>query len=361
MTETLPAPIAGAAVGEAAVTAPPSPAEWTAMKQQAAVIYRSGMAPRSIKSAEQVLVIALKGRELGIPPMQALSHIHVVEGKPTLSAELMAALVLRAGHRLRVVETSSESCTVEGERADDPDHPQRVAWTMEDARRAGVSNKGPWRSYPAAMLRARAISALCRFAFADVLMGASYTPEELGAEVDEEGWVVEATAVPADGDLEGEDLGRVAEQVVEEVPDEEALEELLEDALTEVSELLNRFDEGDVDKEKAWAYAQKGLTEARKTVGRLKQLLEVPLEEPPAPHPDEVEGVERGGAVQQQADKADLPATRKQLNYLESLLADVVDGDDGVARFEQMMEKPMSELTRAEASEWLGRLSGRQP
>ena len=56
-------------------------------------------------------------------------------------------------------------------------------------------------------------------------------------------------------------------------------------------------------------------------------------------------------------DKNQLPATRKQLNYLEALIADVVE--DGLARFEDMVGKPVSELTRGEASEWIGRLSGR--
>ena len=55
--------------------------------------------------------------------------------------------------------------------------------------------------------------------------------------------------------------------------------------------------------------------------------------------------------------KEALPATRKQLNYLEALVADVVE--DGIGKFEEMVGKPISELTRGEASEWIGRLSGR--
>jgi hypothetical protein len=55
--------------------------------------------------------------------------------------------------------------------------------------------------------------------------------------------------------------------------------------------------------------------------------------------------------------KEALPATRKQLNYLEALIADVVE--DGVTKFEDMVGKPISELTRGEASEWIGRLSGK--
>ncbi len=55
--------------------------------------------------------------------------------------------------------------------------------------------------------------------------------------------------------------------------------------------------------------------------------------------------------------KNELPATRKQLNYLEALIADVVE--DGIAKFEDMVGKPISELSRGEASEWIGRLSGK--
>ncbi len=53
-----------------------------------------------------------------------------------------------------------------------------------------------------------------------------------------------------------------------------------------------------------------------------------------------------------------LPATRKQLNYLEALISDEWV-EDGVEKFEEMVGKPISGLTRGEASEWIGRLSGR--
>ncbi len=56
-------------------------------------------------------------------------------------------------------------------------------------------------------------------------------------------------------------------------------------------------------------------------------------------------------------DKNALPATRKQLNYLEALISDAVE--DGLPKFEEMVGKPVNELTRGEASSWIGRLSGR--
>lgn len=52
----------------------------------------------------------------------------------------------------------------------------------------------------------------------------------------------------------------------------------------------------------------------------------------------------------------DLPASRKQRNYLEAL---VEEGDEGRAGFEERIGRNIEELTRAEASEWIGRLSGR--
>ena len=61
--------------------------------------------------------------------------------------------------------------------------------------------------------------------------------------------------------------------------------------------------------------------------------------------------------AQNEEGRGELPATRKQLNYLEALISDVVE--DGIGRFEEMVGKPVGELTREEASEWIGRLSGR--
>jgi hypothetical protein len=61
--------------------------------------------------------------------------------------------------------------------------------------------------------------------------------------------------------------------------------------------------------------------------------------------------------AKREENRGELPATKKQLNYLEALISDVVE--EGVGRFEEMVGKPVNELTREEASEWISRLSGR--
>ena len=65
----------------------------------------------------------------------------------------------------------------------------------------------------------------------------------------------------------------------------------------------------------------------------------------------------RSPGAQREEGRGELPATKKQLNYLEALISDVVE--DGLGKFEEMVGKPVSELTREEASEWISRLSGR--
>jgi hypothetical protein len=142
--------------------------------------------PKALRGKpEAVLACILAGHEAGISPMQALAKIHVVEGRPAMAAELMRALVLRAGHELWIEESTSTRVIVAGQRAGS-ERVSRVAWTMDDAKRANLAGKNNWRSYPRAMLLARATAELCRALFPDVLAGISHTIEELadGDDVD---------------------------------------------------------------------------------------------------------------------------------------------------------------------------------
>jgi hypothetical protein len=73
--------------------------------------------------------------------------------------------------------------------------------------------------------------------------------------------------------------------------------------------------------------------------------------------PSQETSASRMPGAQPGENKGELPATRKQLNYLEALISDTVE--DGLPKFEEMVGKPISELSRGEASEWIGRLSGK--
>jgi len=187
-----------AAVG-APATSLPSPAEWTNIFDMAEKLVPTGFLPESIKTPAQAAAVMLKGRELGIPPMYALSNIAVIKGKPTCGAELMLALIYRdhGDNAIQFPETSSERCTIAYRRRG-WDKAQTYSFTMQDAQRASLTTN-TWRQYPAAMLRARCISAVARMAFADSI-GGMYTPEELGAVVTvvDEQVVVDSTAYVVD-------------------------------------------------------------------------------------------------------------------------------------------------------------------
>lgn len=118
-----------------------------------------------------VLVTILYGQELGLAPMQAIQSIYVVNGRPTLSGQLWAALARKAGHKVRVTDETADSCTVEVERSDDLGHPTRVTYTLTQAKIAGLAGKDVWKSHPAAMLYARAVSTACRRACPEVALG----------------------------------------------------------------------------------------------------------------------------------------------------------------------------------------------
>lgn len=128
---------------------------------------------------------------LGVGRIHVLTSIAVINGKPSPSADLMAAMVRTHGHKLRVYGDDTQA-TAELIRSDDPDFTFTAVWDIAKAQKAKLwGNKGPWSQYPAAMLRARAISEVVRMGAQDVMAGGIYTPEELGAVVNADGEVLE--------------------------------------------------------------------------------------------------------------------------------------------------------------------------
>lgn len=152
-------------------------------KNYAVALAQSGLLPDAYKRQPANVLLAMElGEALRIPPIQAINGVNVIKGKPSMSADLMAAVVRRAGHALRITETWDPlTVTAEVIRADDPEFTFRAVWDEKKARTAGLWGKGNWSTYASQMLRARAISEVCRQAASDALMGVIYTPEELGA------------------------------------------------------------------------------------------------------------------------------------------------------------------------------------
>lgn len=110
----------------------------------------------------------MRGLELGIDPLDALSSLYVIKGRVGFSAEFMRRRVLEAGHEIIFDEQTDERCKVRGRRKGSQEW-TTVVFTKQQAQTAGVQNM---LKFPADMLVARATSRLCRRVFPDVLSGA---------------------------------------------------------------------------------------------------------------------------------------------------------------------------------------------
>lgn len=151
--------------------------------QYAKTVCQGSLVPSAYSGQPANVLIAMDfGRSMGLSPAESLYRITVINGKPTASAELIAANVRRAGHRLRIVkDEKARAATCEIVRRDDPDFTFTATWDMAKAQQALLSGKENWKKYPMAMLAARAITECARDACPEALYGVVYTGEELGA------------------------------------------------------------------------------------------------------------------------------------------------------------------------------------
>ncbi|WP_113705454.1 hypothetical protein [Nonomuraea lactucae] len=166
---------------------------------------KAGLLPDAYRRQPSNVLYAIEwGIALNIEPMVAIVEVHVIKGKPTASAGLMSALVRRAGHKLRTwVDHDEQGNPVKAVttiiRADDSDFEFRSEWTMQRAARAGlVKQNENYGKYTEQMLKARSVGECARDACKEALLGFTYVPEELGAQMNEDGsYVVTGATVQA--------------------------------------------------------------------------------------------------------------------------------------------------------------------
>ena len=146
--------------------------------------HKSGMFS-DIKSAQQAVVKIMAGAEMGISPFAAMSGIHIIQGKPTIGAGLMAARVKGFGkYDYRVLEHSEKICSIEYfEKSPTGSKSLGTStFTIEDARKAGTKNID---RFPKNMLFARAMSNGVKWYTPDIYESPVYVPEEMEAVTEE--------------------------------------------------------------------------------------------------------------------------------------------------------------------------------
>ena len=185
---------------------------WTDVVAEASklgtMIANTEFVPKGLRGdGAKVTAAILFSRELGLPPMTGLGSTHVIEGKAGISAEMMRALVLQAGHELAVKKMDRTTCEIWGRRKGAEEW-TKATWTIQEAQQTKVfiskekgwqplSTKSNWQSWPAEMLLARCTTRLIRMIFPDVAHGMRTVEEleDMSEVVD--GEVVEAPAPAA--------------------------------------------------------------------------------------------------------------------------------------------------------------------
>lgn len=154
-------------------------------------MYEAGMVPESYskncdprKTKARVMVGIMKGMEIGLPPVTALSTILIINNRPCVWGDGALAIVQASG----LLENSKEWIEGDSNTAEwtahcemkrkDQETPILRSFSWAQAQKAKLTTKaGPWNLYPERMLQMRARAYALRDGFADALNGLSIGEE----------------------------------------------------------------------------------------------------------------------------------------------------------------------------------------
>lgn len=171
--------------------------------------------PSHVKTTQTAFTIVQMGKELGFAPMQALHQIVPIQGKLSLSAKAIGAVLRKGGVKFRTLEDGvyvyGEKVSVEKLDAEKATGMRTTieftrdgmielcSFTWRDAELAGLTTKDNWKRMPKEMLYARCLAKGANRIGQDLLLGLYMTDEladafnvaEQQMVRDEEGFVVE--------------------------------------------------------------------------------------------------------------------------------------------------------------------------
>lgn len=182
----------------AVVEKSPAPVTQSDIQTFLATLIKSKQLPAHIKTVEEAFTVAQMGKELGFPTMQSFHYIIPIQGKLSLSAKAIGALLRKGGVQYTTIEdgvwvyqdgTTSTiiKAAEEGIRPIDQRTTilfirdgieERCSFTWKDAEKQGLTTKDNWKRMPKEMLYARCIAKGANRIGSDLLLGL-YAVEEL--------------------------------------------------------------------------------------------------------------------------------------------------------------------------------------
>jgi hypothetical protein len=152
----------------------------SSLERIALIIAKSGMG--GFRTPEQATAALLLALAENIPLGRVLHEYHVINGRLSLRSECMLARFQKAGGCLQYIERNDAAVSVQ------VSHPRggslSVTWTIDRARKAGLTTNPTWQKHPTAMLSARAVAEAIRAVYPACLSGiiTEAEAEELPAE-----------------------------------------------------------------------------------------------------------------------------------------------------------------------------------
>lgn len=145
----------------------------------AELISKSDIVPPDYKGkAANVLVAVQMGMELGLPPLQALQNIAVINGRPCVYGDSLIAIARSHPSCEYISETFDDqtmTATCKVKRRNGPEEIR--TFSQADATLAGLWGSNTWKKYPKRMLQMRARGFAVRDVFPDALRGIALAEE----------------------------------------------------------------------------------------------------------------------------------------------------------------------------------------
>jgi hypothetical protein len=165
--------------------------KFDALMGVSAKFLKSGMLPTAYKQPEQVAMVILKGRELGVSEFAALQGMYPVGANIGYTVQFILSMIRKHkdfqgfDYKFNPDEINPVSCTVTMKRVSFGDL-EIKSWTfsIEDAKRAGLikpdSNYVKWMKN---MLLSRAVANCSRVMWSDIFSAPAYLTEELNPDM----------------------------------------------------------------------------------------------------------------------------------------------------------------------------------
>lgn len=143
----------------------------------ATIFMQSGLFT-DVKSKSQAMVKIMAGKEMGLGSFDSMRSMNIIQGKVTMTAELMARRVKASGvWDYYPVHNTESLCALQFTKHDKPVG-EPVTFNMDDATRMGLAGKDNWKKQPAVMLFWRCFSKGARM-HCPHLIGGAYLPDEI--------------------------------------------------------------------------------------------------------------------------------------------------------------------------------------